>query len=206
MIVEWKLEAQQGRSLKASRETAETRIQAYFDLDGSGQCQLDTGIGFFDHLLHAFAFHGRFDLQLNCQGDLDTGGHHLVEDTGLVLGRCVREALDSGHAVNRFASRSVPMDDALVRAAVDAGGRPFYRRGGQLPVRSWGLFHTDLLDEFWRAFCQQGGITLHLDLLAGENAHHLLEAAFKAVGLAAWQASRTGRYQQSASTKDGEQQ
>lgn len=165
------------------RRTTETDIQLEFNLDGSGNADVETGIGFFDHMLVAFARHGLFDLTVRVQGDLHVDGHHTVEDTGLCLGQALNSALGDKAGIVRFGSAHVPMDDALVLAALDLSGRPFIAYD-LTPASMVGNFDSVLGEEFFRAFATTGGVTLHMRQLAGRNDHHILEAAFKAVARA----------------------
>jgi imidazoleglycerol-phosphate dehydratase len=174
------------RTAERERSTRETKIAVRLEIDGSGESDIETGIGFFDHMLDAFARHGMFDLRVRCEGDLHIDGHHTVEDVGIVLGAAFAEALGEKRGITRFADAVVPLDEALVRAVIDISGRPFLHfdvpaPGGQPRV---GDFDVALSAEFWRAFATEARLTLHLDALRGENAHHLVEATFKAVGRA----------------------
>lgn len=174
------------RSAERSRETRETRIELRIDLDGTGQSDVRTGVGFFDHMLDAFARHGMFDLRVHCEGDLQIDGHHTVEDVGIVLGGAFGEALGDKRGIVRYADATVPLDEALVRAVVDISGRPFVHFAVPAPAGQprIGDFDTALSAEFWRAFATEARITLHLDGLRGDNAHHLVEATFKAAARA----------------------
>lgn len=173
------------RAVTRERETRETRIRLTLDLDGEGRAEVKTGIGFFDHMLTAFARHGLFDLSVCVDGDLEVDGHHTVEDTGLVLGAAVREALGDKAGIERFGHAYVPMDESLVLAAVDLSGRPFLAfEGFCFDVPAVGSFDTPLTQEFFRAFVNECGCNLHLRALACGNAHHVIEAAFKATGRA----------------------
>lgn len=168
------------RESRVSRSTKETDIEVAIDLDGTGQAQASTQVGFFDHMLDAFARHGCFDMTVSAKGDLEVDAHHTVEDVGIVLGQAFAEALGSKAGIRRFGSAYVPMDESLVMAAVDISGRgqAFY----EVPVgvAAVGTFDTQLAKEFFVAFAREAGITLHVRLVCGENAHHILEAAFKA--------------------------
>lgn len=166
-----------------TRKTAETDIELQLVLDGEGHADVETGIGFFDHMLTAFARHGLFDLTVRVDGDLHVDGHHTVEDTGLCLGRALYEALGDKAGIQRFGSAYVPMDDALVLAALDLSGRP-YLAYDLTPAGRIGQFDAVLTEEFFRAFSTTGGVTLHMRELAGKNEHHIVEAAFKAVARA----------------------
>ncbi len=180
------------RVAERRRSTRETRIELRLDLDGSGEADVRTGIGFFDHMLDALARHGMFDLRVRCEGDLQVDGHHTVEDVGIVLGEAFLEALGEKRGVVRFADATVPLDEALVRAVVDLSGRPFLRFAVPVPAGQprIGDFDAALAAEFWRAFATEARLTLHLDALRGDNAHHLVEATFKAAARALDVASR----------------
>ncbi|MBE3577169.1 MAG: imidazoleglycerol-phosphate dehydratase HisB [Limnochordales bacterium] len=177
-------EQEEARKATVARESAETRIKVELDLDGRGSSRIQTGIGFFDHMLSALARHGFFDLTVTAQGDLYVDGHHTVEDVGICLGKALDRALGTRAGIARFGWAAVPMDDALVLAAVDLSGRPFL--GVELPLSTprVGEFETQLVVEFFRAFTWTGGFNLHLRKLSGSNDHHVIEAAFKAVGRA----------------------
>lgn len=174
------------RSAERTRTTGETQITVRVEIDGRGECDVSTGLGFFDHMLDAFARHGLFDLHVRCAGDLHIDGHHTVEDVGIVLGGAFAEALGEKRGITRFADATVPLDEALVRAVIDVSGRPFIHFGVSAPVDQprIGDFDTALSAEFWRAFATEARITLHLDAVRGENAHHLVEATFKAAARA----------------------
>jgi imidazoleglycerol-phosphate dehydratase len=174
------------RSSERQRSTGETRVSLRVDLDGSGDADVETGIGFFDHMLTALARHGLFDLRVRCEGDLHVDGHHTVEDVGIVLGAAFAEALGDKAGITRFADAAVPLDEALVRAVVDISGRPFLHFDVPVPADQArvGDFDTALSREFWRAFAMEARVTLHLDAVRGENAHHLVEATFKAAARA----------------------
>ena len=170
------------------RETAETRIEVTVNLDGAGQAEIATGIGFFDHMLCAFARHGRFDLKVSVRGDLHVDGHHTVEDTGIVLGRALAEALGEKAGIERFDSAFVPMDEALGFCALDISGRPYLVFDAPMPQPMCGQYDTCLTVEFMRALAVHAGLTLHLKCEYGENAHHITEALFKALARALKQA------------------
>lgn len=180
------------RRAERSRATRETEVRAVVDLDGSGTVRARTGIGFFDHMLDALGRHGLFDLEVECRGDLDVDPHHSVEDVGIVLGGAFLEALGEKRGIVRYADATVPLDEALVRAVVDVSGRPFIHFDVPLPANQpvIGTFDAALSAEFWRAFATEARITLHLDGLRGENAHHLVEATFKAAARALDAATR----------------
>lgn len=166
-----------------SRETKETRIQAALWLSG-GPVKIDTGIGFFDHMLHAWAFYAGFGLTLTAKGDLEVDGHHTVEDTGIVLGQALREALGDKVGIRRFGSAYVPMDEALAFTALDFSGRPFLVYEADMPQARMGAYDAYLTEEFMRALAMNSGLTLHMRAQYGRNAHHITEALFKSLGLA----------------------
>ena len=166
-----------------SRETKETRIQAALWLSG-GPVKIDTGIGFFDHMLHAWAFYAGFGLTLTAKGDLEVDGHHTVEDTGIVLGQALREALGDKVRIRRFGSAYVPMDEALAFTALDFSGRPFLVYEADMPQARMGAYDACLTEEFMRALAMNSGLTLHMRAQYGRNAHHITEALFKSLGLA----------------------
>ena len=166
-----------------SRETKETSIQARLNL-GGGEVRVDTGIGFLDHLLHAMAFSAGFGLDLTARGDLNVDGHHTVEDTGIVLGQAIREALGDKRGIRRFGSAYVPMDEALAFTSLDFSGRAFLVFDADMPQERIGDYDSCLTEEFMRALAFNGGITLHQRGVYGKNAHHITEALFKSLGLA----------------------
>lgn len=172
------------RTAEMSRKTGETDIQIKLDLDGSGVCDIDTGVPFFDHMLNAFGRHGQFDLTVHAVGDVEVDAHHTVEDTGIVLGEAFCQALGDKAGITRFADSTIPMDETLVMAAVDISGRGQAYCDLPLPTERVGSFDTELAVEFFYAFARDAGVTLHVRELAGENSHHIIEAAFKAVGRA----------------------
>lgn len=172
------------RRATITRTTQETAITISLDLDGTGQVDIDTGVGFFDHMLSAFGRHGLFDLAVSCQGDLEVDAHHTVEDVGIVLGDCFAQALGSKESITRFAQAMVPMDEALMLAAVDISGRGELFWDVPIEVAQVGTFDTQLGHEFFAGLARNGGFTLHMREIAGENAHHILEACFKAAGRA----------------------
>ena len=169
------------RTATRERKTRETEIRVSLDLDGAGEARVATGIGFFDHMLDALARHAGFDLAVECHGDLHIDQHHPVEDVGIVIGGCVLDALGDKRGIVRFADATVPLDEALVRAVVDVSGRPFLHFDVPLPCDQMriGEFDASLSAEFWRAFATEARITLHLDGIRGDNAHHVVEATFK---------------------------
>lgn len=172
------------REASITRTTRETDITVTVNLDGTGVCQVDTGVPFFDHMLDAFCRHALFDMTVSCKGDIQVDAHHSVEDTGIVLGQAVAQALGEKIGIERFASCAVPMDEALVLCALDISGRGQEFWAMNVPIEAIATFDTQLAREFFVAFAANAGITLHHQQLAGENAHHLIEAAFKACGRA----------------------
>lgn len=180
------------RTARRERKTRETEITASVSLDGTGQARVSTGIGFFDHMLDALARHGMFDLEVECRGDLHVDAHHTVEDVGIVLGGCFLDALGDKRGIARYADATVPLDEALTRAVVDVSGRPYLHFDVPLPAAQprIGEFDAALSAEYWRAFATEARITLHLDGLRGDNAHHVVEATFKAAARALDAATR----------------
>lgn len=171
-------------SARAQRTTKETDIDISINLRGSGTTSIDTGIPFFDHMLDAFGRHATFDLSVKARGDLDVDAHHTVEDVGLVLGSVVAEALGDKTGITRFGDACVPMDEALVLAAIDISGRGQCHYEVDVPFEFIGTFETSLAKEFWIAFASTAGLTLHIYELQGQNSHHIIEASFKAVARA----------------------
>lgn len=163
-----------------NRKTYETNIQMKLNLDGSGIAKVNTGIGFLDHMLLSFAKHGFFNLEINCDGDLQVDGHHTVEDIGIVLGQAIKEAVGDKAGIRRYGSCILPMDDALVLSAVDLCGRPYFKYNLALPNWKVGDLETELVREFFYAVSYSAGMNLHLKHFDGENTHHIIEAAFKA--------------------------
>jgi imidazoleglycerol-phosphate dehydratase len=169
------------RSATITRTTGETDVRLSLDLDGSGAGKRETGVGFFDHMLDLVARHGLLDLDVAVTGDLQTGSHHTVEDTGIVFGQALREALGDGSGITRYGHAVIPMDEALARCAIDLSGRGFLSFSApQLVPGVTGGFEHELLEEFLRAITGSAKIAVHLDVLAGSNAHHIIEGAFKA--------------------------
>lgn len=173
------------RSGNVIRETKETKIDLTIDLDGSGRADVESGIGFFNHMLTLLAAHGRFDLVLNCDGDIEVDGHHSVEDIGIALGQAVHKALGDKKGITRYGTFFLPMDETLVMVSLDISGRPFlvYDAGGAMAPMI-GKYDTELTEEFLRAFAFNAGITLHVKVMYGTNSHHKVEAIFKALGRA----------------------
>lgn len=167
------------RSATITRTTAETDITLTLGLDGRGIAQIDTGCGFLDHMLTLFARHGRFDLAVTCKGDTYVDYHHTTEDIGICLGKAFAQALGGKRGIVRYGDTALPMDEALILSAVDISGRGELYYSLSIPTEKVGDFDTELCEEFWRAFARDAGVTLHLRQLAGRNAHHILEGAFK---------------------------
>lgn len=189
---------------EASRRTYETEVEVRLCLDGSGDFKGGTGIGFFDHMLRTLARHGFFDLEVNCKGDLEVDGHHTVEDVGLCMGEALDRALGDRSGIARFGEAYAPMDEALARAVVDISGRPLLVWEVEIGRERVGEFETELAQEFFRALASKGKATVHIDLLRGENSHHILEAIFKSFGRALDRAtSREERAKGPPSTKGG---
>jgi imidazoleglycerol-phosphate dehydratase len=176
------------RTSQIHRTTGETDVQLSLDLNGSGEGTRATGVRFFDHLLDALARHGGLDLDVQAQGDLQTGPHHTVEDTGIVLGQALDEALGDRAGIRRFGHAVLPMDEARAACAIDLSGRPFTSFEGSFPAQRVGDFDTDLTAEFLRAVASSAKLTLHLTVEAGTNAHHMVEVTFKAFARALRQA------------------
>ena len=167
-----------------SRTTGETEIRVSLALDGSGEGERDTGVGFFDHLLDALARHGALDLDVRAKGDLETGAHHTVEDVGIAIGQALDEALGDRVGIMRFGQATIPMDEARATVVIDISGRPFTAFEGELPPGPIAGFETDLPEEFLRALANSAKLTLHARVEAGTNAHHTVEALFKALARA----------------------
>jgi imidazoleglycerol-phosphate dehydratase len=172
------------RVAEKTRSTKETDISVRLDLDGSGEVDVSTGLPFFDHMITQLGRHGGFDLALTAKGDLEVDAHHTVEDTGIVLGAALAEALGDKAGVRRFASYLLPLDEALIQVALDLSGRPFLVYEVETSPERIGTFDPQLAEEFFRAFVTSAGITLHLKSLSGRNGHHVLEASFKGVARA----------------------
>ena len=168
------------RSADLSRKTKETDINISLSLDG-GECVVKTGIGFFDHMLTAFAVHGGFGLKANVKGDLEVDCHHTIEDTGIVLGKAFAEALGDKSGIERYGSFTVPMDESLAFVSLDISGRPYLVFNAEFPEEKVGEFDSCMCEEFMRAFAYNAGITLHVNMIYGGNTHHQIEAIFKAL-------------------------
>ncbi len=169
------------RVAEIKRTTAETDIYVKLNLDGTGECDIDSGIGFFDHMLVLFAKHSRFDLTVKCSGDIWVDGHHTTEDIGIALGQAFKEAIGDKRGIHRYGSTILPMDEALILSAVDISGRAYLQYYMNIPAPMVGDFDTELLREFFVAFAFNSAITLHIKQLDGVNSHHLIEGAFKSV-------------------------
>jgi imidazoleglycerol-phosphate dehydratase len=178
------------RHARVQRTTAETNVDVNLELDGSGQASIETGVPFFDHLLGALGRHSGFDLTVRAAGDLHVDAHHTVEDTGIVLGQALRQAVGEGDGIARFASIHVPMDDALVLVAVDISGRPYVDCALTFSTGQIGAFQTDLVEEVLRAVAMHAAITLHVKQVRGHNSHHIAEAVFKGLGVTLGRATR----------------
>lgn len=169
------------RKAEVSRKTGETDIRILLDLDGTGKCAVETGVGFLDHMLTLFACHGRFDLEVSCKGDTYVDDHHSVEDIGIALGKAFEQALGDRKGIVRYGSMILPMDESLILSAADCSGRGLLVYSLEIPTEKVGTFDTELTEEFFRAFAHNAGVTLHIRQLAGSNSHHIIEGAFKSV-------------------------
>lgn len=177
------------RTAHITRDTKETQITVRLDLDGTGKSKLDTGIGFFDHMLDGFARHGLFDLDIACSGDLKVDCHHTIEDTGIVLGSVIKEAVGDKNGICRYGSSILPMDEALVLCALDLSGRPYFVYDAQFHGERCGQMDTQMAKEFFYAVSYAAGMNLHIRVLSGDNDHHIMEAMFKAFAKALDQAT-----------------
>jgi len=168
------------RTARIERKTKETSIAVELNIDGAGTFKGKSGMPFMDHMLNLWSCHGGFDLEIQVQGDLEIDGHHTIEDLGICLGRCIDDALGARQGINRYGCAWIPMDEALSMVVLDISGRPFLSY--EVPVESEkiGTFEVDLVEEFFRAVCTHAGLTLHIQLLKGKNAHHIIESVFKA--------------------------
>ena len=179
------------RKAEITRKTAETEISVALEIDGTGRFDMQTGVGFFDHMLDQLARHSLIDMTIRAKGDLHIDDHHTVEDTGISIGQALTRALGDKRGIRRYGSCLLPMDDAVLRAALDLSGRPYLVWNVTCPSPKIGTFDTELLREFFQALATHGGITLHIDALHGLNSHHIAEAAFKAVARALREAVET---------------
>jgi imidazoleglycerol-phosphate dehydratase len=189
------------RYAEVDRDTAETKIHMVLDLDGGTRCDVDTGIGFFDHMLHQLSFHGLCDLGISVEGDLSVDDHHSVEDVGITLGMAIREALAESSDITRYASLHLPMDEALVLVALDISGRGVLRYDVDFKRERIGELATENVREFFHAVAVNAGLTLHIKKIDGENDHHVCEAIFKGFGQVLHRATRTMDRKKPASTK-----
>ena len=169
------------RTADIARKTAETDIKLTLNLDGTGKSEIATGCGFMDHMLTLFARHGRFDLTVSCKGDTYVDDHHTVEDIGICLGDAFAKSLDEMRGINRYASTTLPMDEALILTAIDISGRGMLCYGLNIPTEKVGNFDTELVEEFLLAFVRRANVTLHIQQLAGKNSHHIIEGMFKSL-------------------------
>ena len=176
------------RTSEISRVTAETDIRLSLDLDGRGESDIDTGVGFLDHMLTLFAKHARFDLYVKAKGDVYVDDHHTVEDVGIALGQAFAEAVGDKKGICRYGDVILPMDEALILCAVDISGRDYLGYGLEIPAEKVGTFDTELTEEFWLGFVRNARVTLHIKQLDGKNSHHIIEGAFKAAARAMRQA------------------
>jgi len=170
------------RIAEIKRTTAETDISLELNLDGTGAADIQTGCGFLDHMLTLFARHGRFDLNITCQGDTYVDDHHTVEDIGIALGQAFAMALGDKKGIRRYGDTTLPMDESLILTAVDLSGRGYLGYALQIPTEKVGTFDTELVEEFWLGFIRNAGCTLHIRQLAGTNSHHIIEGTFKSAG------------------------
>lgn len=168
------------RTANITRNTKETQINIDFNIDGEGNAKINTGIGFFDHMLEGFTKHGLFDMTCNVTGDLNVDGHHTVEDTGIVLGNAIKEAVGDKKGIKRFGYFILPMDDALCLCSIDLGGRPYFSFDCEFPTEKVGEMDTELFREFFAAISYSAMMNIHIKVLAGMNSHHIAEAMFKA--------------------------
>ena len=167
------------RQAEILRKTGETDVRVYLVLDGTGKCEIDTGVGFLDHMLELFARHGRFDLEVTCKGDTRVDDHHSTEDIGIALGQAFDKALGDRKGITRYGQMILPMDESLILSAVDLSGRGLLVYSLQIPAEKVGTFDTELTEEFFRALAHNARCTLHLKQLDGRNSHHIIEGAFK---------------------------
>jgi imidazoleglycerol-phosphate dehydratase len=190
------------RKGRVERKTKETDIKVELELDGSGKAEVETGMPFLNHMLDSFSRHGLFDLKLRAKGDIEVDYHHTVEDVGLALGQAFKESLGDKHGIRRFGEASCPLDETLAKVVVDLSGRPYLSYNVKIRPGRVGNFDTDLPHEFFAAFANQLGMNLHIDVVRGENPHHIIEACFKAFARAMDMATQLdGRLQGVLSTK-----
>jgi len=191
-----------GRKSKIERKTKETLISVELELDGSGRAEIETGMPFFNHMLESFTRHGFFDIRIKAKGDIEVDYHHTVEDVGLALGQAFKESLGDKQGIRRFGEASCPLDETLAKVVVDISGRPYLSYNVKIRPGRVGDFDTDLPHEFFAAFANQLGMNLHMDVIRGENPHHIIEACFKSFARAMDMATQLdGRIQGVLSTK-----
>lgn len=176
------------RTCTINRDTHETKISMTLNLDGSGQYNIDTGIGFLDHMLELFAFHSQCDLEVKCFGDIKVDSHHTIEDLGIVLGKCILEALGDKRGITRYGQMSIPMDETLVTTTLDLSGRPYLVYHAEFKTQVLGQYETEMTKEFFKAVSDNALMTLHIQEIYGENTHHIIEAMFKSFARAFKQA------------------
>lgn len=169
------------RTAEIKRKTAETDITLYLNLDGNGESEISSGVGFMDHMLTLLAKHGGFDLRVDCKGDTEVDGHHSVEDIGIALGQALKSALGDKVGIKRYGSALIPMDEALIQSTVDVSGRGYLGYRLEIPSEKVGCFDTELVEEFFMALTREADICLHIVGLSGKNSHHIIEGAFKSV-------------------------
>jgi imidazoleglycerol-phosphate dehydratase len=191
------------RTAAVNRETAETEIKIILDVDGEGDATVDTGVGFYDHMLESFATHGLFDLTVECDGDLDIDDHHTVEDVAIALGEAFEEALGEKRGITRFADRKVPLDEAVASIVVDVSGRPYFEFDGEFSQESVGEMTSHMAKHFLRSLAMNAGLTLHAGV-EGENAHHEIEALFKGLARSLDDATRIDDRRSEAPSTKGE--
>jgi len=191
------------RTAAVTRETAETDIEVTLDIDGDGESTVDTGVGFFDHMLDSFATHGLFDLTVTCDGDLEIDDHHTVEDVAITLGEAVTEALGEKRGIQRFADRKVPLDEAVAGVVVDVSGRPYFAFDGEFSQGRVGGLTSHMAKHFCRSLATNAGLTLHVEV-SGENAHHEIEAVFKGLARALDDATRIDERRSDVASTKGE--
>jgi imidazoleglycerol-phosphate dehydratase len=178
------------RSATIARNTKETQIELSLELDGTGTASVDSGVGFLNHMLELFTYHGRFDVSVKAKGDLQVDDHHTVEDIGICLGLAFKEALGDKSGIGRYGYNTMPMDEALVRTVVDLSGRPFFVYRVEIPSPKIGTFDSELVEDFWQAFSVNCGCNLHMELFYGRNSHHIAEALFKSASRSLWWAAK----------------
>ncbi|MBO5993436.1 MAG: imidazoleglycerol-phosphate dehydratase HisB [Acidaminococcaceae bacterium] len=182
-------ETKKTRCAEIERKTAETQVSVKLNLDGEGKCEIETGIGFLDHMLTLLAKHSFMDLTVEAKGDLEVDSHHTVEDVGIVLGEALQEALGDKAGIHRYGNSFIPMDETLAQVCLDFSGRPFLVFGAEIPKIKLGNYDTEMTEEFFRAVAMRCGLTLHIRVLYGSNVHHIIEAIFKAFARAVAEAA-----------------